>query len=1239
FETIRNLFRIVMEGAWYYFDRYLLLWMFPLLGKGARGNLTEDDLPELETTQLNENLVRQWKKEWNDAFEEFDSRRRNGKLRFPDEKPSIIWPFFRIFSIRLIFSIGIRVAEDFVHFAKPLLLSLLIEYLSSVNASLLYGGLIIAGCYLMAQLRSSLNNIFFREQNEMATLLQSTLISAVHDKSLHLSPSSRASTSDSDVMHLVMTDVQCMFDTFRLMHNFVSAPLQFLFAFFLLWRTLGPACIAAITVTVMMIPLNHWLWNRSKELLTERSRVRRKRLKTCSEMLSCMKTIKFYAWDSAFEKKIEKLRRNEVDFNRRGNLFMRASEFVNVAAPFIMAVLCFSIYLLTDAHGVLTPQIALFSLTIFNQLQLPVELCRTLVYICSFCTVSHDRLRAFFALEETDEIQSKIIDGDVVIDISEAYFEWKQEDATLKDINLTLRKGELTVVMGSVGAGKSSLLSAIAGSMQLQSGYFNRKGKVALVSQQTWLMNTSVKENILFGREFEAEKYQKIVEVCELEHDFAVIAKGDQTIVGENGSLLSGGQKARVSLARAVYQDVDIYLLDDPLAAVDVHIGARIYRNVIGERGLLKDTTRILITHNVKYTEGSTVMLMKEGTLTKATEDIEKLTSTLETKDNNDEHANQLETSDNKEPELRKRNSPDTMTTTDGDRKQAHDKKENTNIWLYLMRAAGMRNVVYFLLLQVVHFAFQSTRSIYVASWSGIDDSEMGSNILNFALFGAVEIISFLISFHFFETACAESALNIHTPLLRDVLALPMRFFDTHSSADVLSRFGSDLERVDQEIPKTTRNLLKGAMQVMSIFFVLSYTSPLIVCVLIPMVVVFFKAMTPFISTSKQVLKMELQTRTPVHSFIKECYSGRDTIRAFAKEDHTASILGSRMDRFIRCRLAGLWTTRWLCHYTDVMANLVVLFAALSAVISCLYFGVAPALAGLSLSYAFSLNMLNTFIHMLSYTAHYKMSAERLRDYSRLKKEQGYNVQTNTMDWIDEPAIEIQNLSVRYAENLPLVLNNLSISIAAREKVAVVGRTGSGKSSLTMALFRMVEPSSGRILISGKPIDSVDLSELRGALAIIPQDPLLFSGTLRSNLDPFQTCSYGELWKALEACQMKETIDNLGGLDCKIEESGNNLSVGQRQLLCLARVLVKRVTILILDEATSSIDNRSAELIHAVVRDRFAHATVISIAHRLECIESYDRVLVMHDGEVAEFNSPENLLKNPDSKYSKMIVK
>ncbi|GMR57472.1 hypothetical protein PMAYCL1PPCAC_27668 [Pristionchus mayeri] len=405
------------------------------------------------------------------------------------------------------------------------------------------------------------------------------------------------------------------------------------------------------------------------------------------------------------------------------------------------------------------------------------------------------------------------------------------------------------------------------------------------------------------------------------------------------------------------------------------------------------------------------------------------------------------------------------------------------------------------------------------------------------------------------------------------------------------------------------------------------------------MAIVYFRVMNLFIASSKQFRKMEKDSRAPIYSFIKECCAGRETIRAFSKEEHTSALLGARLNRFAGCKMIVQWSTRWLCLYIDIMANLVVLFAALFAVISCRYFGVAPALAGLSLSYAFSMDMLNMFIHALSYLEHYKMGAERLRDYSRLSKEQLSIERAGTKDWIEEPTIDIENFSVRYGDNLPLVLKYISISIAAREKVAVVGRTGSGKSSLTMALFRMVEPTSGIIFISGKNIDSVELSVLRGALAIIPQDPVLFSGSLRSNLDPFGECSDEELWKALEECQMKETIDILGGLGCEIEESGKNLSVGQRQLLCLARVLIRKVKILILDEATSSIDNRSVELIHTVVRERFHHATVISIAHRLESIEEYNRVLVMHDGEVAEFDTPDNLMKNPDSKYAQMIRK
>ncbi|KAF8384476.1 hypothetical protein PRIPAC_73618 [Pristionchus pacificus] len=488
------------------------------------------------------------------------------------------------------------------------------------------------------------------------------------------------------------------------------------------------------------------------------------------------------------------------------------------------------------------------------------------------------------------------------------------------------------------------------------------------------------------------------------------------------------------------------------------------------------------------------------------------------------------------------------------------------------------------------------------------DESEMGSRIWSFALFGAAEVLSFIVSCHFLQAACADCALNIHRPLLRDVLTLPMRFFDTHPIGDALSRFSSDLDTVDQALPMAVRSFLKAILENASIFFVISYASPLFVMVLIPLMIIYVKIMNLHIATSKQLRAMEQNTRSPYYSFIKECCNGRETIRAFGKEDHTSTLLGTRLDRFARAKMTVQWSTRFLCHNIDIMANLldkkkivfqIILFAALFASISCRYFGVAPAMAGLALSYAFNLD-LPLFTHALSYIEHYKAGAERVRDYAGLAKEQLSIDKAEAKDWIEEPKIEMDDLSARYADDLPLVLKNVSISIAPREKVAVVGRTGSGKSSLTMSLFRMVEPSSGSIRIDGKRIDSVELKDLRAGLAIIPQDPVLFSGSLRSNLDPFGVCSDEELWKALEQCQMK---------------------------------------ILILDEATSSIDNRSADLIHTVVRDRFKQATVISIAHRLESIEGYDRVLVMHDGEVAEIDTPENLMNNPESKYAQMMKK
>ncbi|GMR57464.1 hypothetical protein PMAYCL1PPCAC_27659 [Pristionchus mayeri] len=355
--------------------------------------------------------------------------------------------------------------------------------------------------------------------------------------------------------------------------------------------------------------------------------------------------------------------------------------------------------------------------------------------------------------------------------------------------------------------------------------------------------------------------------------------------------------------------------------------------------------------------------------------------------------------------------------------------------------------------------------------------------------------------------------------------------------------------------------LLKSLLQVPSINFVIIYTSPLFILPLIPLAVFFFTIMNLHNPPSKQFRKMEKDVRSTIYSFIAKCCAGSETVRAFAKEEYASGMLSAKLDRFTRCKIVLQCSDRWLCYYTDQIENLVVRFSALCAVISCGYFGVAPALAGLSLSYAFSMHMLDNVVEEISRIEHCKIDAERLRDYSSLAKELLAIERTMEADWIAHPRIEFDNICIRYAATLPLVLCNVSFSIAAREKVAVIGRTGSGKSSLTMALFRMIDPFSGCIRIGGIDISAVDLSQLRGALAIIPQDPVLFSGSLRANLDPFGTCSDKELWKAMEQCHMKETIDNLGGLDCKIDDSGKNLSVGQRQLLCLARVLIRRVNV------------------------------------------------------------------------------
>uniref|UniRef100_A0A8C4EQY9 ABC-type glutathione-S-conjugate transporter n=1 Tax=Dicentrarchus labrax TaxID=13489 RepID=A0A8C4EQY9_DICLA len=1156
-----------------------------------------------------------------------DEKKKKKKKEKDNDYPNswLITTIYKTFRGILLESAFFKLLQDLLAFASPQLLKLMISFTQDKSRYTWEGYLYAVLLLVVAVLQSLFLQQYFQRCFVLGMKVRTAIMASVYKKALVVSNEARKESTVGETVNLMSADAQRFNDVTNFIHLLWSCPLQITLSIVFLWLELGPSVLAGLAVMVLMVPINGFLATKARNIQVKNMKFKDKRLKIMNEILNGIKILKLYAWEPSFQTQVEDIRGQE----------------------------------LKDSDNVLTAEKAFTSISLFNILRFPLAMLPMLIAAMVQTTVSRKRLEKFLGGEDLD---SDIVRHDpsfnTAVSISDGSFAWEKEADPL--VSLDIKPGRLVAVVGAVGSGKSSLMSALLGEMHSTKGFINIQGSLAFVPQQAWIQNATVRDNILFGSPHKERRFQEVIQACALAPDLKLLPGGDLTEIGEKGINLSGGQKQRVSLARAAYSQADIYLLDDPLSAVDSHVGKHLFEKVIGPNGILKNKTRILVTHGVSFLPYvDEIVVLVDGVVSEVgsysslraskgafsefldtyakeqsnqadlqsedtqpdspLEDTVSVTLKRENSIRRSQRMGRLDVRLRKNSSIKK--SEDADESKQGQKLIEKETMETGqvkfSVYLQYLRAMGwgytvMVFVVYFI--QNIAFIGQN---LWLSDWTNDAVDYYNMTYPNWkrdtrvGVFGALGVAQGLFVFLgtlLMANASVNASRILHSRLLDNILRVPMVFFDTTPIGRVVNRFAKDIFTVDEAIPQSFRSWLLCLLGVLGTLFVICLATPFFTIIIIPLALVYYFVQRFYVATSRQLRRLDSVSRSPIYSHFSETVSGLSVIRAYGHQDRFLKHNEITIDGNLKSVYPWIVSNRWLAIRLEFLGNLVVFFAALFAVIS--RDSLDSGLVGLSISYALNVTQtLNWLVRMTSELETNIVAVERVSEYSELENEAKWVTETRpTEKWPEEGRLQFDNYKVRYRPGLELVLHGVTCNISSTEKIGIVGRTGAGKSSLTNCLFRIIEAAEGRILIDDIDISTIGLHDLRNRLTIIPQDPVLFSGSLRMNLDPFDRFSDEDIWRVLELSHLKDYVAGLQeGLQHEVAEGGENLSVGQRQLLCLARALLRKSRILILDEATAAVDLETDDLIQNTIRKEFSHCTVLTIAHRLHSIMDSSR--------------------------------
>ena len=1109
------------------------------------------------------------------------------------------------------------------------------------------------------------------------------LSALIYDKLLNTSSIYSGDLNEGQMINYLQVDIDHLGFVFFFAPMTFVVPIQFIINFYMLFNFFGYTFFFGLMIFFFLFFIA-WIIqslyiSNQKILLKNKD----KRMKITSSVLHMLKVLKLYVWEDEFFNRVEKEREQEIKSMKKIQNITLLSRFVHSSIPLFLSVSSIGIYTLIKGKMVLENLLA--SIDIFDTMS--ASLYRLPIFITTLlnCLISLSRLEKFLNskdFKKTSKEDIALKQQNIDIKLNNCNFgvfnsDLKKYKILLYDLDLEIKKGELVAVLGETGSGKTCLVNAILNYLEFIPKSNNEKkiynivnGTISYASQNPWILNGTVRDNIIFYNELDLERYKKVLQICQLISDLSQLPGGELTEISSNGQNISGGQKARISLARAIYKDADIYLFDDPISSVDPINSERIFKSVLLD--YLKDKTRISIKHEMRNIElFSKIIYLKNGKIMFCGSYQELIQSKIyqillnEYTDQNDLEKKNIE--NNLSPKLYNEKLQRRLSI-------GHEKEKimkgrlikeeemnegSINKKLYISFIMIMGGFCFFTLLIIISAtiqAFSLGGTIWLMKWSS---GENENNLYSFLVYAEIDLFSLFFLFlkeFLFSVALLRMNKKLHNKMLNKIIHAPINLFhDIVPIGQIINRLTSDLDKT-RAISKLLNLILRSFfMLVTSIVVCFHYNSLSLISALFMILSGIFIT-NYYISAGRNLNRLDGISRAPIVTCFSDTFSGAKIIKSFRREENLKNRLFQILNDYYYIISYKFGAANWYSLFLEISSYFYILFIVLFSTFFHDSFSSEAIALIIKYSVSFSDQMLNTFCFM-SEMEKSMVSFERCDSYTKIVQEESLEEKKNKnykdktiINWPSEGKIKICNYSCKYRPETDLVLYEINAEINGGEKIGVVGKSGSGKSTLSLAFFRVIEAFKGEIIIDGVNISKISLNKLRKSMCIIPQDPTLFESTVRDNVDPLNQYSDQEIFQILDELEFFDSINIRNKiyinkynndyiklcLNYKIKENGNNISLGNKQLLCFARAVLKNSKIIIMDEATATLDQKTQSIILKAINKYFKNNTLFSIAHRIESVLNFDRIMVFDEGKLKEFDKPSELLKQKNSIFYKL---